>query len=135
MDLNNIYLLASALSLIIMAYLAIKEARSKRDNNVSSALKNLADALNLSSTELAEELKESALLRGTVELQQKQINELMKHQGEREGRITALENTNENQGERIAQLESEAAKREQEVYDLRNRSKPPSGSMPASCLP
>ena len=91
MDANSIYLLATTLSVIIMAYLAIREARSKRDNNVTAAVKNLADALNLSSAELAEELKESALLRGTVEELQKQINDLIKHRNEREERISASE--------------------------------------------
>lgn len=92
---NNLYLFASAVSLIVMAYLAIKEAKSKKENNVASAIKQLAEALNLQGDELVENIAEAAKLRSVVEDLRKQVERLTGQQRENMAEIDSLKYQNQ----------------------------------------
>jgi len=102
---NTLYLLGSTISLVVMAYLAIREARSKRDTNVSVAVKNLADALNLSTGELSENLAQAAKLRDELEVVTAQVAELEKKQKKDLQETASLRNDYANAQRRIIHLE------------------------------
>jgi len=101
MDIQNIYLIASTLSLLVMAYFTVREARerkkkseSERDVNVTAAVNNLSSALGMTTDELVERIAEAAKLRDELNAQkqatQQRVDETTRHRAEMESKIEAL---------------------------------------------
>lgn len=92
----------SILSLVFMGWLAYREfwlkkqkVPSEKDQNITSAVKNLAEALKLSSDELVERLTDAAKLRGELDAEKlatkNRIAETKKHREEQDAKIAELE--------------------------------------------
>lgn len=121
MDANTAYLFASAASLLIMAFLAVREARSKKDSNVATAIKQLAEALNLQGDELVESLAEAAKLRDIVEETKRQVNQLTNQQRENMAEIDILKTQNGQLREKIDVDTKETEHLSNEVNALRRQ--------------
>lgn len=101
-DWQKVQTIFSILSLIFMGWLAFREFKLKRqkapaeqDENISAAIKNLAEALKLSSDDLVERLSDAARLRGELEAEKitnkARIDETTKHREEQDEKIEGLE--------------------------------------------
>jgi len=121
MDWDKVYLIGSTLSMIMLGYLAVRDyiirkgkAPSEKDQNISAAVKNLAEALNLSSNDLVESLTDASKLRDELnavkEETRQRVEETSKHREKLEERIVEMEAT-------IEALNREYARETQKLRD------------------
>lgn len=112
MEINNIYLLALTLSSIVTAYLAIREARGKRENAVADAMQKLAATLGLTTNELSEALVDGARLRDEIA---KLREEIEIHKVKRNEEIASLKASQEKDLEETRKLRNDYAGAQRQI--------------------
>ena len=102
---DDIYKLVSTLALIVTTYLLFRKSKPDTEMTVSTAVKNLAEALNLSSTELTENIAEAAKLRAEIEVEAEATKKRRKEADEKVEELT----------KQIAALRAESEKEAQRL--------------------
>lgn len=123
---------------VVMAYLYWREYRLKKEKapseqaaNVADAVKNLSDALGLTSNELVESLTEAAKLRDELKREKentiKRINETAQHRAEMEEKIRQLnlhiEGLNRDYLKEMQSVRDENAALKKQVDDIEGKYK------------